>query len=56
MIKLHIPLWELVARGAALYLLGVFMIRGQLLKRRLRAELIGNKRAGTRGGVLPVPA
>ena len=41
MIKLHVTLWDLVARGAALYVLAVFMIRGQLLKRRWRHELMG---------------
>ena len=55
MIKLHIPLWELVAAAAALYVLAVFMIRGQLLKSRLRGELMGKKRFPERA-VSPVTA
>ena len=46
MIKLHIPLWELLARGALMYMIAVFIMRGELLKRRLRGEMIDNKRAG----------
>ena len=45
MFKLHVPLWDLVARGVALYLVGAFMLRGHMLKRRLRGELISNKRS-----------
>ena len=44
MIKLKITLWEFLARGAAFYMAAVFMIRGQLLKRRLRHALIDNRR------------
>ena len=43
MIKLHVPLWELAVGGAALYILGAFMIRGHFLKRRLHSELIGKR-------------
>ena len=50
MMKLHIALWELLALGAALYLMAVFMMRGQLLRRRLRRESIRIKRAAA-GGV-----
>ncbi len=46
MLKLHIPLWELLARGAAMFAIAVFMIRGQSLKRGLRNEVIARKRAG----------
>jgi hypothetical protein len=45
MIKLHMPFWQLLAHGAALYLIAVFAMRGRLLKRRLRAEMIVSKRA-----------
>jgi hypothetical protein len=45
MIKLHVPLWEVMARGAALYMVAAFMLRGHKLKRRLRGELISNKRS-----------
>ena len=44
MIKLKITLWELLARGAALYIAAVFMMRGQWLKRRLRHALIDSRR------------
>ena len=37
MIKLHVPLWELLVPGAVMYLMAVFMVRGHLLRRRLRA-------------------
>ena len=46
MIKLHIALWELLAGGALMYMIAGFMMRGQLLKRRLRGEMIASKRAG----------
>jgi hypothetical protein len=46
MMKLHIALSELLALGAALYLMVVFMMRGQLLRRRLRSEMIRINRAG----------
>jgi hypothetical protein len=45
MIKLHIPFWELLARGAVMSMIAVFMIRGHLLKQQLRAEMIARKRA-----------
>ena len=48
MIKLHLPLWELFASGAEMLMIAVLMIRGQLLKHRLRGELIGNKRVAAR--------
>ena len=51
MIKLKITLWELLARGAALYMAAVFMMRGQMLKRRLRHALIDNRRE--RGALIP---
>jgi hypothetical protein len=38
MIKLHVPLWELLWRGTALYLTAHFMIRGHMFKRRLVEE------------------
>jgi hypothetical protein len=43
MIKLHRPLWELLMYGAALYLIVLFRISGQLLKNRL------GRRIGARG-------
>lgn len=36
MIELHTPLWKLLAYGAALSFVAAFMMRGQLLKHRLR--------------------
>jgi hypothetical protein len=42
MIKLHIPLWELLVYGAALYLIAVFRIGGELLKDRLGRPRIGS--------------
>ena len=54
MIKLHIALWELLGVGAALYLMAVFMMRGQLLRRRLRGEMLRIKRDDA--GALPTAA
>jgi hypothetical protein len=45
MIEMHVPFWKLLVYGAALYLGAVFMIRGQLLKHRLRREIVLKKRA-----------
>ena len=42
MIVLKAPLWKLLAHGAAMYLIAVFMMRGQLLKRSLRREAESN--------------
>ena len=42
MIKLHVPLWELFAYGAAMFLVAVAMIGGNLLKRSLRDESIAH--------------
>jgi hypothetical protein len=39
MIELKAPLWKLLTQGAAMYVLAVFMMRGRLLKRRLRQTL-----------------
>lgn len=39
MIELRIPSWELLAAGMALYLTAVFMIRGHMLRLRLRRGL-----------------
>ena len=50
MIKLHIPLWELLVHGAVMFTVAVFMIRGHSLKHRLRDEMTASKRAGA---VLP---
>lgn len=44
MIKLHIPLWALLWRGAALSLAGLLMIRGHVFKRRLRRGLAPGER------------
>jgi hypothetical protein len=53
MIKLHVPLWELLWRGTALYLVAHFMIRGHMFKRRLQRESIAR---GKRGGDQTEPA
>jgi hypothetical protein len=39
MIKLHISLWQLIAGGAALGVIGFFAVRGRELKGRLRRSL-----------------
>lgn len=44
MVELHMSFWKLLGYAGALYLAAVFVIRGQLLKHRLRRELIGNPR------------
>ena len=45
MMELHMSFWKLLVYGAALYLVAVFMIRGQLLKHSLRRETVANMRA-----------
>jgi hypothetical protein len=40
MIKLHVPLWELFAYGAGMFLVVVAMIGGQMLKGNLRGRSI----------------
>ncbi len=46
MIKLNVPLWELLVYGAALFLGVLFRISGELLKDRL-----GRPRSGSPGSV-----
>jgi hypothetical protein len=46
MIKLNVPLWELLIYGAALSLIVLFRISGELLKDRL-----GRPRIGSAGSV-----
>lgn len=43
MIELKAPLWKLLAQGAGMYLLAVFMMRGHRLKRRLKSNLAVDK-------------
>jgi hypothetical protein len=50
MMKLYLPLWELLARGAAMFAIAAFMIYGQSLKRRLRNEVSARKQVAA---VLP---
>jgi hypothetical protein len=47
-IKLHVPLWELLWRGTVLYLVARFMIRGHVFKRRLRHDAIAGSAATPR--------
>jgi hypothetical protein len=45
MIKLHISLWQFLAGGAALGVLGLFAIRAREFKERLRRVLKSHERA-----------
>jgi hypothetical protein len=44
MVKVHMSLWQLIPAAAALYVLGLFVVHGQFLKRRLRRESIDQTR------------
>jgi hypothetical protein len=43
LIELKAPLWKLLTQGVTMYVLAVFMMRGQLLKRRLRQTLMPSR-------------
>jgi hypothetical protein len=43
MIKLHVTLWQFLAGGAMLGVLGVFAVRARELKGRLRRHLMERK-------------
>ena len=49
MIKLHVAWWGLLALGAALHLIAVFVMRGQFLRGKLRRAMMRIKRRAARG-------
>ncbi|MGQ0749800.1 MAG: hypothetical protein ACT4PS_04630 [Betaproteobacteria bacterium] len=53
MIELHMSFWKLLVYGAALYLVAVFMIRGQLLKHSLRRKLVADRAGARNRGAAP---
>jgi hypothetical protein len=48
MLTLHVPVWDLLWRGTALCLAAAFVVRGHILKRRLRDSAARAQRSRAR--------